>query len=137
MTKRQSNEDKRKKLKAAANKIGLQLVDQSPTDLDPTCPPLADLLTWQSLKKTRPVYDDEGQIKSKGKVVKCRQNTNLILEMDPKYKSLVYWEHADQILWEGRLVTDPVIEEMALDLEVRYRYHIGAAALLAADPALF
>jgi hypothetical protein len=119
----------RKRLKEMAESLGIRMVEDVDATLDPTLPMGADPGTWDKLIKPVAQYDDHGNLKKPVKPRTNRINTNLILENDPQYKSLCFWEHANQILWRGQLVSDDVIEEMALDMEVRYRYTVTNKAL--------
>ena len=119
----------RERLLAMAKELGIHMVDDVESTVDPTIPLGADPSTWDKLQKPAPQYDDHGNLKRPVRPRTNRINTNLILEHDPQYKSLCFWEHANQILWRGHLVSDDVIEEMALDMEVRYRYTVSNKAL--------
>jgi putative DNA primase/helicase len=85
----------------------------------------ADIDTWDLLKKS----------KKKGTNVltplNCRYNTAAILRQDPEYSTLSYNEHSDQVLLKGEMVSDVTIEQIALDMETRYRYRITDRALRA------
>ena len=119
----------RERLADMARSMGIRLVDDVETPCDPTIPAGADPATWDRLQKPRAQYDEHGNLKKPVIPQPSRINTNIILENDPKYATLVYWEHADQILWDGQMVSDAVIEEMALDMEIRYRYRISNESL--------
>jgi len=116
----------RERLREMAIQLGITLVDEDMEvdNHDPHLPQGAHGPTWDQLQKTSPQYDDDGSIKKPVRPYTNRINTNLILENDPKFQNLVFWEHANQILWRGQLVSDEVIEEIALDLEMRYRYKV-------------
>jgi len=119
----------RERLLEMAKTLGIRMVDDVESTVDPTLPMGADVATWDKLSKPKPQYDEHGNLKKPVIPKTCRINTNIILENDPKYSDLVFWEHADQVLWRGSMVSDAVIEEMALDMEIRYRYTVGNKSL--------
>ena len=119
----------RERLLEMAKTLGIRMVDDVESTVDPTLPMGADVATWDKLTKPKPQYDEHGNLKKPVIPKTCRINTNIILENDPKYSDLVFWEHADQVLWRGSMVSDAVIEEMALDMEIRYRYTVGNKSL--------
>jgi predicted P-loop ATPase len=92
----------------------------------------ADLQTWENLKKPRPQFTKDGDLKKQIVPFKSKYNTNTILESDPKYSTLSYDEHSDKILWQGNLLEDSDLEEIALDMEVRYRYTVAERPLFSA-----
>ena len=115
----------RERLAEMAKTLGIRLVDDVESQFDPTIPNGAHPETWDQLQKPRPQYDEHGNLKKPVTPKTSRINTNTILETDPKYSSLCFWEHADQILLNGQMVSDAVIEDIALDLEIRYRYRVS------------
>lgn len=115
----------RERLLEMAKTLGIRLVEDVESTVDPTIPKGADPKTWEWLDKPRAQYDEHGHLKKPVIPKTSRINTNLILETDPKYLSLCFWEHADQILWRGQMVSDAIIEDIALDMEVRYRYRVS------------
>ena len=119
----------RERLLEMAKTLGIRMVDDVESTVDPTLPMGADVATWDKLSKPKAQYDEHGNLKKPVIPKTCRINTNIILENDPKYSDLVFWEHADQVLWRGSMVSDAVIEEMALDMEIRYRYTVGNKSL--------
>lgn len=88
-------------------------------------PPEADIDTWDMLRKST----------KRGTnimiPVNCRWNTASILRSDPRYASLCYNEHSDQILLDGEMVSDVTLERIALNFEEHYRYKVTDKALRA------
>ena len=125
-----TNDEKKKleKLRELALQAGLRLVDDE-SPVDDTLPDGAHLGTWQKLRKPAPQREDDGTLKKPVVPYRSRFNTNTILESDPKYSNLVYWEMADQILLDGQMVEDAMLEKIAIDMEVRYRYSVTDQAL--------
>jgi len=81
----------------------------------------ADLDVWDALTKTGLSVSQNGTIKPP-KPISNRENLSLILEHDPDYQSLSYCVHSDKMLLNDEMIEDHTLEEVALDLEVRYRY---------------
>ena len=88
-------------------------------------PPEADIDTWDLLRK----------VTKKGTNImiplNCRWNTASILRNDPRYSTLSYNEHSDQILLNGEMVSDVTLERIALEFEEHYRYKVTDKALRA------
>ncbi len=88
-------------------------------------PPEAHIDTWDTLRKST----------KRGTnimiPVNCRWNTASILRCDPRYASLCYNEHSDQILLDGEMVSDVILERIALNFEEHYRYKVTDKALRA------
>ena len=83
-----------------------------------------DIDTWDILKK--------GETKSGVLLpLNCRFNTASILRNDPKYATLCYNEHSDQILLNGEMVSDGMVETIAYNFEEKYRYKVTEKALRA------
>ena len=88
-------------------------------------PPEADIDTWDMLRK---------KTKRGTNIMiplNCRWNTASILRNDPRYTSLCYNEHSDQILLNGEMVSDVTLEVIALNFEEHYRYRVTDKALRA------
>ena len=88
-------------------------------------PPEADIDTWDMLRK---------KTKRGTNIMiplNCRWNTASILRNDPRYSSLCYNEHSDQILLNGEMVSDVTLEVIALNFEEHYRYRVTDKALRA------
>lgn len=116
MTKK--TDDKYKQLLSLVKEAtGIDVEDkQEPSD--------TDIDTWDILKK--------GETKSGVLLpLNCRFNTASILRNDPKYATLCYNEHSDQILLNGEMVSDGMVETIAYDFEERYRYKVTEKALRA------
>jgi predicted P-loop ATPase len=88
-------------------------------------PPEADIDTWDMLRKST----------KRGTNImiplNCRWNTASILRNDPRYQTLCYNEHSDQILLDGEMVSDVTLERIALNFEEHYRYKVTDKALRA------
>lgn len=88
-------------------------------------PPDADIDTWDLLRKKT----------KRGTTImiplNCRWNTASILRNDPRYCTLSYNEHSDQILLDGEMVSDVTLERIALEFEENYRYKVTDKALRA------
>lgn len=120
MTLRHLTNEERKALllQLAEEATGLQVEDKgNPTD--------ADVDTWDILRKAN----------KRGTNImiplNCRFNTASILRMDPRYSTLCYNEHSDQILLNGEMVSDVTLERIALEMEENYRYKVTDKALRA------
>ena len=88
-------------------------------------PSEADIDTWDMLRK---------KTKRGTNIMiplNCRWNTASILRNDPRYSSLCYNEHSDQILLNGEMVSDVTLEVIALNFEEHYRYRVTDKALRA------
>lgn len=109
-----TNDEKQKleKLRQLALQAGLRLVDDE-SPVDDTLPDGAHLATWQKLRKPSPQREDDGTLKKPVVPYRSRYNTNTILESDPKYSKLVYWEMADQIMLDGQMVDDAMLEKIS------------------------
>lgn len=88
-------------------------------------PPSADIDTWDMLRKTR--RRGTGMLTP----LNCRFNTATILRQDPRYSSLCYNEHSDKILLDDEMVSDAMMERIALEFEENYRYKVTDKALRA------
>lgn len=69
-------------------------------------PPGQDLGVWEQLQKSRPKYDDDGNIIKHPKVMNNRHNLLTILAHDPRYIGLQYNPYSDQVLLDGEMITD-------------------------------
>jgi len=97
-------------VKALAEEIGLEMVDNDrPYNADPA--------TWARLLLYTP--KKEGSLK---RPHASRSNLAHILETDPEFATLAYNDHADVMLYKGREIDDPMLEEIAIGLERSYRY---------------
>ena len=88
-------------------------------------PSEADIDTWDMLRK---------KTKRGTNIMiplNCRWNTASILRNDPRYSTLCYNEHSDQILLDGEMVSDVTLEVIALNFEEHYRYRVTDKALRA------
>tara|TARA_R110000772_G_scaffold118934_1_gene224836 strand:- start:1449 stop:2732 length:1284 start_codon:yes stop_codon:yes gene_type:complete len=88
-------------------------------------PSEADIDTWDMLRK-KTKRGTNMMIP-----LNCRWNTASILRNDPRYSSLCYNEHSDQILLDGEMVSDVTLEVIALNFEEHYRYRVTDKALRA------
>jgi len=99
------------------------IIEQSGHKIDRTyCPPTGHLPTWMLLNRTPAKFDKEGEIKEYPRAPYSRHNLAIILENDPKYKSLQYCQHSDRILFNGKMLEPADLQEMALDMERDYRF---------------
>lgn len=93
-------------------------------------PEQADPMVWDMLQRPQePKWDKDGNLKTPIIPPTNRINTSIILDNDPFFK-IEYNEHSDQLLWNEKMIGDPDLEQIALELEKRYRYRIGERALL-------
>lgn len=69
-------------------------------------PPGRDLEVWEKLQKTKPKYDDEGNIISYPKVLLNRSNLLTILLGDETFSDLKYNRYSDQVLLDGEMITE-------------------------------
>lgn len=84
-------------------------------------PPGADLDVWDALIKSGLKVTPAGVIKPP-KPISNRENLSIILEHDPDYQTLSYCVHSDKMMLNDVMIEDHTLEEIALDLEIRYRY---------------
>lgn len=82
----------------------------------------ADLDVWETLSKSKPKRDEDGNITKPSKPIPNRENLSIILEHDPTFESLKYMINSDKMLYQGQMIEDHTQEDIALDLEIRYRY---------------
>lgn len=81
----------------------------------------ADLDVWDALSKSSIKVTPAGVIKPP-KPISNRENLSIILEHDPDYQTLSYCVHSDKMMLNNLMIEDHTLEEIALDLEIRYRY---------------
>jgi predicted P-loop ATPase len=100
-------------------------------------PPLgADPRVWMKMKLARtlsaPKYGKEGELIGNAYALKRKENYAIILENDHYYESLCYHEHSDRILWNNEEIKPHHYEDIAIDIERRYRLQISDNNLIAA-----
>jgi putative DNA primase/helicase len=123
-----TSKEQKMKLIDLARELGIAIVDEeverAGLDRFEEPPEGADMGTWARLSHVRK-YDKDGNLTAPIYPRNNRSNVNLILEVDPKYSSLCYWESADRILLNGRMVETVDYETIGLDLEERYRFKVS------------
>ena len=98
------------KLIELATEMGKDVIDEKR-------PHGAHVDTWRMLATYTP--NREG---ARPRPYASRSNLAMILENDPEYSTLAYNDHADVMLYKGREIDDPMLEEIAIGLERSYRY---------------
>ena len=98
-------------VKKLADEIGLGMIDNHK-------PYGADNETWNKLALFKPAK--EGSVE---RPYASRSNLAIILEMDPEFSSLAYNDHSDVMLFQSREIDETVLEDIAIDLERRYRFN--------------
>jgi len=123
-----TQKEQKLKLIEIAKELGLSLVDgeEERASLDKFEEPPAEchIGTWMKLSHVRK-YDKDGNLTAPIYPRLNRSNVNLILESDPKFRTLCYWEAADRILLNGRMFEPVDYETIGLDLEARYRFKVS------------
>jgi hypothetical protein len=93
----------------------------------------ADPQVWEMLDKPRAVYkEDQRTLKNVVRPRSNRKNLAFIFENDPDYKDVKYHDHSTALLWNGKELDKSGWEDIALDLEERYRLEVNDTMLRSA-----
>ena len=93
----------------------------------------ADPQVWEMLDKPRAVYkEDQRTLKNVVRPRSNRKNLAFIFENDPDYKDVTYHDHSTALLWNGKELDKSGWEDIALDLEERYRLEVNDTMLRSA-----
>ena len=93
----------------------------------------ADALVWEMLDKPRAVYkSDQRTLKNVVRPRGNRKNLAIIFENDPEYSSVQYHDHSTTLLLNGIAIDKSKWEDIALDLEERYRLEVTDTMMRAA-----
>jgi len=93
----------------------------------------ADPQVWEMLDKPRAVYkEDQRTLKNVVRPRSNRKNLAFIFENDSEYKDVTYHDHSTALLWNGKELDKSGWEDIALDLEQRYRLEVNDTMLRSA-----
>ena len=96
-------------------------------------PPGADPQVWEMLDKPKPAYKkDKRTLKYVVRPRGNRKNLAIIFENDSEYSTLQYHDHSTTIYLKGEKIEKAGWEDIALDLEERYRLEVKDKALSSA-----
>lgn len=90
----------------------------------------ADRQVWEMLDKPRAIYkEDQRTLKNTVRPRPNRKNLAIIFELDPDYSNVQYHDHATTLLKDKVIIDKAGWEDIALDLEDRYRLEVNDTML--------
>ena len=92
----------------------------------------ADPQVWGMLDKPKPCYkEDQRTLKYVVRPRSNRKNLSIIFENDSRYQNVEYHDHSTALLLDGEVLDKSGWEDIALDLEERYRLEVNDTMLRA------
>ena len=84
--------------------------------------PEADPDVWDQLTKKPAKMNKDGEMTAPPVPHVDRSNLAIILEGDPQFSTLGYNDHADLMMWGSRILDEPAMTDIMIDLERRYGF---------------